>query len=168
MGGKSSSSTSSNSTTTNTTNEVTFTNVDNRVIGDDSIVGGNSTFNSAGDISGVNIINTDYGAIKQAGQIVSSSLDLAEVAVLGSQELAIESIYTIADFSGDVVGDVISYLSDVDETRAEETKEVIDTVSELATVVQTNGESLKNDMNKYVILGALALAGLAIWQWRKK
>lgn len=168
MGGRSRTSSSNSSTTNNTTNEVVFSNVDNRVVeGDNAIIGGNTTLNSAGNISGVRIVQTDHGAISRGVGLAASSLDLAEAAVLGSNELAIESIETVVAFTDDVVSNALGFAENIDNERSQETARVIETVSELATVVQTNGESLKDDLTKYAVVGLVLVAGLVIWQSRK-
>jgi hypothetical protein len=143
---------------------VVFSDVDNRVFeGDNNIVGGNSTFNAAGNISNVRVVQTDYGAIAHGVGLAESSLDLVEKAMLGSNELATESIETVVAFAGDA----LDYIESVDEERSEETLQVVNTVSELAKVVQTGGESLKSDLNKYAVIGLVIVAGLVVWQSNK-
>lgn len=151
MGGRSRSSSSNQTTTNNTTNEVTFSNVDNRVIdGDGNIVGGNNTINAAGDVSDVTL--TDFGAIAGALGFAESSMDTVEKALAGIENISSESINTVLALS---------------EEREEQAQQTVATIAELATVVQTNGESLKQ--NNYLLLGgvALAITGLIVWHRKK-
>ena len=58
---------------------------------------------------------------------------------------------------------VLTSLENVDESRSLESQTVLEKVSELATVVQTGGESITQGINKTIGVAALVVVGFIAW-----
>jgi len=84
MGGSSSRTTSSN-----TTQDFTTNNVDNRIAEGDAMIGGNVNLNAQdSSVGNVQITTTDHGALDVASDLVSNSLNTAELIAGDALEVA--------------------------------------------------------------------------------
>lgn len=120
-----------------------------------------------------------------SGDALDSVIDFAGETVdlvVGFNEYTIDTVTSSYDRSIEEVVDVFAGAGEdyqrsldvitgafevVNESRDEQTEGVIKEVSKLATVVQTGGESLKNDLTKVAVIGLVVVTGLVVWQTKK-
>ena len=117
-------------------------------------------------------------AIEEGLDFGRRSLDTVDDAIISNENIARESILLASDVS-DLVEDIhvtnvdyltntnsefVGALEDMDESRNQTTAQVLEAVGDLATVVQTGGDSITESVNKAMLLAGLALAGFVVWR----
>lgn len=94
----------SSSRTTSVTNDFTQNAVDNRIIEAGSSVGGNVSIGAGGDIEGLSITTTDFGALDTASEAIDRSLI--------SVDNSVDAVQTIAGDVGSRLNDALSKVTD--------------------------------------------------------
>ena len=100
----------------------------------------------------------------------SAAEDIADRALGVSEGLAanaLGAVEEVGNYYSSTLSDVFSLVGELDESRAKQSEQALSEVSKLATVVQTDGESLKIDVVKYMIVGGVILAGVMLWHQKK-
>ncbi len=67
------------------------------------------------------------------------------------------------DFLDRRAGEFVTVIEDLDESRSLQSESALNTVAELAQVVQTGGESLQYSVNKALGVAAILMVGVVAW-----
>lgn len=67
------------------------------------------------------------------------------------------------DFLDRRAGEFVTVIEDLDESRSIQSENTLNTVAELAQVVQTGGESLQYSVNKALGVAAILMVGVVAW-----
>lgn len=109
------------------------------------------------------------------------SLDTVDDAIISNENVVREGFYLAGDLVNTVERihgnntefltttnqELFTTLEELDESRAIQTGQVLETVGELATVVQTGGESITQSVNKAVVIAAIAGMAFVTWQFSR-
>lgn len=128
-----------------------------------AIMAAESAFNNARAVTGE--------AIDSNTQISRDSIDLSRSVVdltesLNQQNIDYqEGVFTQGvGFLANTVEDVTSTFAASDASRAQETQQNLAAITELATAVQTGGESINANVNKAIAALAIAMGGFVAWR----
>jgi hypothetical protein len=159
----------------------TYSGVDNRIGGDNSIMGGNIVARQVG-----NITQTDYGAIRQGIGITRDALDFAgnqaanaftfadtasnnqALVTLGAQDVVRESNKNITGLAENTMKELVGFSTGIGKESLATTKDISNAaigalggaVGQISQVVKRANESDSVEIYRVVALGAAALFGL--------
>lgn len=130
----------SKSATTNVTETLTSNNVDNRVIEDGAVVGGNLSVNAGDRIEGLTIEQTDFGAVEGA---------------LALGESALESVAGVA-------GRVTEFGSDVLQRQSVAADNNLAAIKSFATDITSGGQATTSKLIQNIVILSAAVGGIAL------
>lgn len=115
-------------------------------------------------------LNSVDDAIDANREISRDSISLAGSVIDVSERIADDSFIlvdnTVEEF-GRNTELVVETLGNLEEGRQLQTNRALETISELATVVQTGGKSISENVNKVVLVAAILVVGAVAWRASK-
>lgn len=112
-------------------------------------------------------IASNNSITKEAFYQSEKTIDLARDLNRENTEFLGDTVRTVSSTLSSNTNQVIESLGEIEEERTLQNTEVLNSVKHLAETVQTGGENIGAEVNKFMVLGALALAGFVTWRLAK-